>query len=177
MAGTAVKRRQIGSPGFTLTEILTAIVILGLLSLGAVRLYVSVVGVQRKTAVEFDMRQDGLRVLNEMGSGFSRNSVSYGGVHGASDVRVQSGQRRLQLTAGGTAIVYRWNQGQQTLTRSVGGGPADVILEGVERFEVACAQPGNIVVVRMTMAAAGRPQPRVELAASLRPRLTDPVCS
>lgn len=177
MAGNAVKRRAIGSPGFTLTEILTAVVILGIVSLGAARLYVSTVAVQRKTAIEFDLRQGGLRVLNEMGSGFTLNSARYGGVHGASEVRVQPSQRRLQVTAGGTAIVYRWNQATQAVTRTVGGGPAHVVLEGVESFSVGCEQPGNIVVVRLTLVGTGKPQPRVELGASLRPRLADPVCN
>jgi prepilin-type N-terminal cleavage/methylation domain-containing protein len=177
MAGTAVKRRAVGSPGFTLTEVLTAVVVLGIVAIGAARLYVTTVGVRHKLTSEFDLRQDGLRVLNEIGRGFRWNGTDYGGVHGAREVTLQSSPRRLQFVADGTSVVYAWDEPAQALTRTVGGGTAHVVLDGVERFEAACEQSGRIVIVRLTLVADGNPQPRTELGISLRPRVPDTLCN
>lgn len=164
------------SSGFTLPEILVAVLVLGIVSIGAVRLYTTTFGVQHTLAREFDLRQEGLRILNEIGSGFEWNGV---GVHGANEVELLANPHGLRLVAGGTAIVYAWNQSTQTLTRQVGSEPAQIVLNGAKRFDVECESVGGgkIIVIRLTLVAEGSPQPQVDIDISLRPRVADPVCN
>lgn len=170
-----MRHKAIGSSGFTLTEVLIAIVILGVVSLAAARLYVTTVGVQHKLNREFDLRQDGLRVLNEIGRGFTSNSTEHGGVHGAS--KVELGSSSLELEADDTSIEYTWVPDRQILIREIGAEPAESLLDGVEHFAVACDPSSDIILVRLTLVAAGKPQPRVEVSQSLRPRVAKPKCN
>lgn len=169
--------------GFTLIEIVVAVAALGIISIGALRLYVTTFGVQHKLARDYDLRQAGTQVLNEMGRGFRFGEAAYGGVHGASKVRVDAAPTpALGMTTSAddgdgiteVDIVYAWDAGTAVVTRTIGAGPPEAVLTGVERFHLYCE--GKIVRVHAVLVGEGSPTPRAELDVSLRPRIAKLDC-
>lgn len=157
--------RRIAEKGFTLFEVLVAAVVLGVIAVGAVQLYTTTFGVQHKVASEFDLRQAGMKVLDEMGRGFVRNDQSYTGVFGASAVQVSLDGTSLIVTGDNTSITYSWSG--EALSRTIDEEPTEVqpLLTGVESFAVACVRDGEssgtLIKVELELVGQGSPEPRV----------------
>lgn len=176
MAGSAGLVNPRGTArGFSLVEVLAAVAVLGIVSLGAVRLYTATFGVHNKLAGDFDLRQNGLRILDEIRGGFALEGAAYTGVFGASEVGVTMSGKRLNLTVGDKPVSYNWDEGSETLVRTV-GEDSSIVLEGVRQFRASCSDSDKLVLVHLELEGRGSPRPNVKLDASLRPRITTPVC-
>lgn len=162
--------------GFTLIEILAAVVVLGIVSIGAARLYTTTFGVQHKLSKEFDLQQAAQQVLNEMGRGFTVGELEYGGVHGATSVEIQISAGPLTLFADDIEIIYSWDQHRRTLNRSIDGDFVQVVLEHVGNFHLSCSTDEKFVQVHLEMAIEGALEPHAKLDASLRPRVAELQC-
>lgn len=173
-------RMRRSEQGFTLVEILVAAAILGIIGMGATRLFVNAFGVQHKTAQEFDLQQAAAEVLAEMGRGFRSGGGTYPGVFGATNVEVFPAANRIVLSTDAATVVYQWNEAAKTLTRSIDGGASAELLTGVEDFRVSCigltTEQPNLIGLELVLVGKGSPQPRVSFEQSLRPRVAELEC-
>src|SRR5690606_5167308 len=173
-----MKTARSGSQGgFTLLEVLVAALVLGIISIGAVRLYTTTFGAQLQMAREFDLRQTAEAVFDEIARGFEFGGNSLPGVYGAREVKVRTGPPEIVLTGapGQPDVIYTWSGGTKQLLRRVGTGSSTVLLERVERFSAVCEN--GLVRLELDLLAEDSPSRTVSVSTSLRPRVADPECT
>jgi len=162
--------------GFTLLEILVATTLLGVVAMGAARLYTSALAAYHHVSAELDRRGAVSAFVEELRSGPRSHPLRVPGVSGDVQLAVLDAGRRLDMVfADNTLVSYAWHEASHSIIRVVDFVSPETVLSGVTAFAVGCADSG-VLLVELEVVDQARPQSSVSVIASLRSRVAPSPC-